>query len=117
MRIITRTLGVVVATGGIVVGAAAPALADCIVFTKAAACTTKAVTGSGARATLTSCTGDGTVRVTGKLESTADDGECTRLTVRIGRYSGDWTVCDGESETVDTGNRAGTAPAYSLATV
>lgn len=116
MRIISKTLGVIAISGGIIAGAAAPALADSIPFTKAAACTTETVAGSGARATLTECTGDGTIRVTGRLESTADDGECTRLTVRIGRYSDDWTVCDGESKTVDTGSRAGTSPTYSLTT-
>ncbi|MEO3765049.1 hypothetical protein [Streptomyces sp. B8F3] len=116
MRIISRTLGVAVATGGIVAAAAAPALADCIPFTKAAACTTESVVGSGARATLTSCTDAGTIRVTGQLQSTADDGECTRLTVRIGRYSDNWTVC-GESENVDTGYQTGTSATYSLATI
>ncbi|AZM45739.1 hypothetical protein DMB38_07755 [Streptomyces sp. WAC 06738] len=49
---------------------AAPALADGIPFAKTAACTTQAVVGSGARATLTSCTDDGTIRVTGQLQST-----------------------------------------------
>jgi hypothetical protein len=55
--------------------------------------------------------------VTEQLQSTVDDGECTRLTVRIGRYSDNWTVCDGESEQVDTGDQTGTSATYSLATV
>ncbi|MGC9541843.1 hypothetical protein [Streptomyces sp. UG1] len=116
MRLVMKTLGTSLAVGCALAGAAAPALAAGHSDAATAACRTEVLNGPGVRATLDICTTGGTTRVTGGLTSTVDDGKCTRLTVTIGRYSGSWTVCDGESADVDTGSHVGTSTTYRFVT-
>ncbi|MET7874972.1 hypothetical protein [Streptomyces cyaneofuscatus] len=84
--------------------------------TRAATCTASVVR-TGVTGTLKKCTeSDGRVRVVGTLRDSALSNGATVLTVRIGTYNQQWTIC-GTDKPIDTGYRSGGAVALGWGSV
>ncbi|MFF2539430.1 hypothetical protein [Streptomyces cyaneofuscatus] len=83
---------------------------------RAATCTATAVH-TAVTGTLKKCTeSDGRVRVVGTLRDTTLSNGATVLTVRVGTYNRQWTICDSDKP-IDTGYRPGGAVALSWGSV